>query len=299
MTSNVAASVRQRLLNLARAEGRPFDEVLQRFGLERFLYRLGQSEHSGQFVLKGALLLLAWESPVSRSTRDIDLLGHLDNSVDQVVSVVKAICQVPAGDDGLRFDVDSIAGERITQTAKYEGVRVKFNAYLGRARIRMQLDVGFGDVVVPGPAMIQLPSLLDFPPPQLQGYSRESSIAEKFEAMVDLGILNSRMKDFYDIWLLATHFDFAGDVLARAIGETFSRRGTPLDLSPVALGKDFVGDKQVQWRAFISRHQIEPPAATLQETIDLIASFLLPVVRALVDGEKFTRRWPAGGSWRT
>jgi len=196
MTRNVAASVRQRLLNHARAEGRPFNEVLQYFALERFLYRLGRSLYRRQFVLKGALMFTVWQSPFPRPTRDIDLLGLLDNTVEHVVSAIQAICQEPAPEDGLRFDAGSVAGERIIEAANYEGVRVRFAAYLGTARIPMQIDVGFGDPLVPGPSLVRLPTILDFPPPELQGYSRESAIAEKLQIMVYMGEINSRMKDF-------------------------------------------------------------------------------------------------------
>ena len=200
MSRNLAASVHQRLLNHARAEGRPFNEVLQYFALERFLYRLGCSPQREQFVLKGALMFTAWQSPFTRPTRDIDLLGRLDNSIEQVVSAIQAICQEPVDEeDGLRFDIESITGERIIEAADYAGVRIRFIAYLGTARIHMQIDVGFGDPLVPGPSPVQLPTILDFPPPELQGYSRESAIAEKLQVMFYLGEVNSRMKDFYDI----------------------------------------------------------------------------------------------------
>lgn len=195
MTRNVTASIRQRLLNYAKAEGRPFNEVLQYFALERFLYRLGRSPHHHQFVLKGALMLTVWQSPFPRPTRDIDLLGHLDNTVEHVVSTIQAICQEPAPEDGLRFAAESVSGERIIETGHYEGVRVRFIAYLGTARVPMQIDIGFGDPLVPGSTLVRLPTILDLPPPELQGYSRESTIAEKLQAMIYLGEINSRMKD--------------------------------------------------------------------------------------------------------
>ena len=203
MTSNVAASVHQRLLNRAHATGRPFNELLQYFVLERFLYRLGHSPHARNFILKGALMFDVWQGPFARPTRDVDLLGHTENSVEHVVASIQAVCQEPvAEDDGLRFLTESISGERITEAAEYQGVRVHVEARLGPARIPVQIDVGFGDPLVPSSTLVRLSTLLDFPPPELQGYSRESAIAEKFQAMVYLGEINSRMKDFYDIWLL-------------------------------------------------------------------------------------------------
>jgi len=299
MTRNVTASVHQRLLNHARAEGRPFNEVLQYFALERFLYRLGRSPYRRQFVLKGALMFTAWQSPFSRPTRDIDLLGYLDNSVERAVSAIQAVCQEPVPGDGLRFDAESVAGERTIEAANYEGVRVRFLAYLGNARIPMQIDIGFGDAVVPGPSLVRLPSILDFPPPELQGYSRESIIAEKLQAMVYLGAINSRMKDFYDIWLLATCFDFEGTILARAISETFHRRRTAFPTAPVAFSDTFAQDreKQAQWVAFIRRHHIGDSPTTLHEAVQLIAAFLQPAIHALSAGQPFSRHGPPGGPW--
>jgi len=275
VTRNVAASVRQRLLNHARAGGRPFNEVLQYFCLERFLYRMGRSPYRDRLVLKGALMFTVWQSLVTRSTRDIDLLGHIDNTVEQVMSTIRAICQEPAPEDGLRFDADSIVGERIIEAADYAGVRVRFTAYLGRARIPMQIDVGFGDPVVPGPSLVSLPAILNLPRPEVQGYSRESAIAEKFQVMVYLGEINSRMKDFYDIWLLATGFSFDGLLPAQAIRETFDWRRT----------------------TFVDRHRLQDAPDTLHEAVQTLAAFLLPIARALSDGQPFARRWSPGGPW--
>jgi len=299
MTRDIAASIRQRLLNHARARGRPFNEVLQYFALERFLYRLGCSPYRPQFVLKGALMFTVWQSPFSRPTRDIDLLGRLDNTVEHVVSAIQEICQEPAPEDGLRFATENLVGQRIIETAHYEGVRARFTAYLGTARIPMQIDIGFGDPLVPGPSLVRLPTILDLPPPELQGYSRESAIAEKLQIMVYLGEINSRMKDFYDIWLLATHFDFDGSVLAQAIHETFRWRQTTLPQTPVAFSDAFAQDveKQTQWLAFVRRHGLEETPTTLHEVIQVIAAFLQPVIQALSEGQRFDRRWSPGGPW--
>jgi len=299
MIKNVAASVHQRLLNHARAEGRPFNEVLQYFALERFLYRLGRSPYRRQFVLKGALMFTVWHSPFPRPTRDIDLLGRLDNTVEHVASAIRAICQEPAPEDGLHFETESLLGERIIETADYAGVRVCFTAYLGTARIPMQIDVGFGDPLVPGPSPVRLPTILDLPAPELQGYSRESAIAEKVQIMVYLGEINSRMKDFYDVWLLVTHFDFDGPILAQALHETFRWRQTPLSPNPVAFSDRFAQDseKQVQWEAFTRRLHLERAPATLHEAIQVIAAFLDPVIPALLGGHHFDRHWSPGGPW--
>jgi predicted nucleotidyltransferase component of viral defense system len=299
VSPDVAAPVRQRLLNHARSAGRPFNEVLQHFVLERFLYRLGRSPYRDRFVLKGALMFTAWQSPVTRSTRDIDLLGRMGDTVEEVVSAIRAICQEPAPDDGLRFDADQIAGERIVAAAEHAGVRVRTTAYLGKARIPLRIDVGFGDPVVPGPSLVSLPAQLGFPQPEVQGYSRESVVAEKLQVMVYLGQINSRMKDFYDIWLLATEYPFDGAVLAQAVRETFDRRQTALPSDPVAFTDAFARDpaKEMQWRAFVERHRLEGAPGTLHETVRVLSPFLVPVIRALSQDQPFDRHWSAGGPW--
>jgi predicted nucleotidyltransferase component of viral defense system len=223
---NTAASVRQRLLNRARSDQRPFNELLQYYAIERFLYRLSRSEHADRFILKGALMLQAWRSPELRPTMDIDFLGKTSNEEVSIAEKIRDILFTAVESDGLDFDPATIQTERITEDADYEGIRVLFRGVLDSARVNMQIDIGFGDVVYPGPEESDLPTLLDNPAPRLLCYSRESVIAEKFEAMVKLGELNSRMKDFYDIWLLSRQFNFAGNSLAEAIRLTFERRGT-------------------------------------------------------------------------
>jgi predicted nucleotidyltransferase component of viral defense system len=273
--------------------------MLQRFVLERFLYRLGRSQYRDQFVLKGALMLAAWNAPWSRPTRDIDLLGRLNNDVEHITSAIKEICTQAAEEDGLRFDASSVTGERIVEAADYAGVRVRLTAYLGKARIPVQIDIGFGDPVVPAPVPVRLPTVLDLPPTELQGYSRESALAEKLQAMVVLGALNSRMKDFYDVWLLANHFDFEGATLSRAIHATFHRRRTAVSPTPVAFTDGFGGspDKQTQWAAFLRRQGIQGAPSTLLAIVRSIAEFLDPILCALGMAKAFEGRWPAGGPW--
>jgi hypothetical protein len=299
VTKNVAASIHQRLLNHARANNHPFNQVLQYFALERFLYRLGCSPFRQQFVLKGALMLAAWQSPFARPTRDIDLLGRTDNAVEKIVSAIQTICREPAPEDGLVFDADGVTGETIIEAANYAGVRVRFAAYLGTARIPMQIDIGFGDPVVPAPSLVKLPTILDLPAPELQGYSRESMVAEKIQVMVYLAEVNSRMKDFYDVWSLATHFDFDGPLLAQAIRETFHWRQTPFSPNPVAFSDRFTRDetKQGQWKAFIRRLRLEDAPDTLHEAVETIAMCVLPVLQALAEQDRFDQYWPLGGPW--
>jgi hypothetical protein len=223
----------------------------------------------------------------------------MENNVEQVVSAVEAICKETVPDDGLRFDAASIVGERIVEAGNYSGVRVRFTAYLGNARIPMRIDVGFGDPLVPGPTLVRLPAILDFPPPEVQGYSRESAIAEKYHAMVTLGQLNSRMKDFYDIWSLTAHFAFEGPILAQAISKTFQSRGISLSLHPTAFSDAFAEsrEKQIQWEAFRRRLLREAVPATLREAVQVVASFLGPLTEALVAGHPFEQRWEPGSGW--
>ena len=297
--TDIAASVRARLQTSAKQTDRPFQEVLQYFAMERFLFRLSVSPHVDKLVLKGGLMLTAWRAPSTRPTKDIDFLAKMPNSVDSVVAVVKDVCLQDVDPDGLAFDVDSIEGRRIKEDADYEGVRVTFLGYLQKSRVNMQIDLGFGDVVVPGAMMIEYPTILDHDAPKLRGYSRETTVAEKFEAMIKLGQINSRIRDFFDIWLLFRQFDFDGPVLARAMQETFSNRGTAIKPDPVALTATFASDpsKTLQWTGFLRKSRIDFAPATLQEVVDAIADFIGPVAQTLASGEDFTFRWTAPGPW--
>lgn len=291
--TNVAASVRQRLLNLAHESGRPFNEVLQFYAMERFLYRLSVSEHKKKLILKGALMLVAWQAPSSRPTIDIDFLGKLSNSPEIIMTMVKDICEISVEDDGIVFDTDSISAESITEDADYRGIRVRFTGKLDTAQVVMQLDLGFGDILVPKAEMLKYPTLLNMPPPILKSYSRESSVAEKLEAMVKLGVANSRMKDFYDIWYLSHWFDFDGSILAGAILATFKRRGTPLIDLPIVFTPDFTGNaqKQIQWKAFIEKNRLKDTPPTLKEVVGEIQSFIYPILTALIKNNQVQILW--------
>ena len=299
MSSNIAASVRARLSNQAKERKRPFQELLQYYGIERFLYRFSQSQHSSRFLLKGALMLRVWGAPGSRPTRDIDFLGYVDNEIETLEAVVREVCAIVVEDDGVRFDAATVVGERITEDADYEGVRIKFIGFLEKARIPMQIDVGFGDVVHPGSEDKDYPTILNLPAPRLRVYPRETVVAEKFEAMVYLGTLNTRMKDFFDIWLLARQFDFDGAELARAIGKTFDNRSTELDPDPVALTAAFTKSEnaQNQWAAFVRRSKLDGAPARLEEIREPLRQFLVPVATALAQGRAFADHWGAPGPW--
>jgi len=291
--------MRQRLLNKARETGRPFNELLQYFAMERFLYRLSKSAHADKFVLKGALMFVAWQAPVTRPTMDIDLLGITENSVDAIVAIAREICSWEVEADGLVFESDSVGGERIVEDADYGGVRIRFRGTFGTARVTMQLDIGFGDVVVPKPEMADYPTILNLPIPRLRGYSRESAVAEKFEAMVKLGALNSRVKDFFDIWLLSRQFDFAGETMALAMKRTFATRGTKISGEPIALTGDFSKEpaRQIQWQGFVRKNRLQNVPAGFAEIVAGIAVFLGPIARALASCEEFQGSWKASGPW--
>ena len=297
---NIAASVRQRLLNKARHDKRPFNELLQYFAMERFLYRLSRSPYTEKFILKGALMLRVWDAPFFRPTMDIDMLGrNTGNEIEKIIKQICEICQISVEpEDGLNFDTGNISGERITEDADYEGVRIRFVALLEAARIPMQIDIGFGDVVVPGPQEAVLPTILDFPPPHLLGYSLESAIAEKFEAMVKLGELNSRMKDFYDIWLLSRQFDFMEDQLKNAIFETFKNRGTLFLSQITAFADSFASMKSGQWQAFHRRLGQEKISGDFAEIMDQIKTFLEPIIVSVQSGKTMSSIWKAPGPWR-
>lgn len=296
MIRNMAASVRQRLLDRSRQEQRPFQELLQLYVMERFLYRLSRSPHAQCFVLKGALMLQVWQSPQSRPTRDIDLLGHISNDPSSLLSLFRDVLVVDELDDGIEFDVESLSAEAITEEADYQGVRVLFNATLSGAKARLQIDIGFGDVVLPTPEWMTYPVLLDLPAPRLLCYSRESAIAEKFQAMVALGRLNSRMKDFYDIWLLSRSFDFELAPLKAAIVATFRKRNTELPARPL-FSKEFSREKQPQWQAFIRRLDQETVEQDFTAVVSVLENFLGKVVEP---GEVITDQyWRVGGPWQS
>lgn len=297
---DVTASVRQRLLNKARRSNRPFDELLQYYAMERFLYRFSLSEHRDRFILKGALMLMVWELDPPRTTKDMDLLGRTDSSVDAIIDLVKDVCRLDAEPDGLEFNAESVVAERIAEQNTYKGVRVLFDGFLGRAKRRMRLDVGFGDAVVPAPVEISYPTLLGLPAPRLRGYTRESSIAEKLETMVKLGEINSRMKDFYDVWMISRSFDFDGVVLFNAVRETFERRGTTVAGSPTALQDTFAksSEKQTMWKAFVARQELPEAQVSFAPVVSSIREFVGPVLDNVANDVPFQKNWIAPGPWQ-
>jgi predicted nucleotidyltransferase component of viral defense system len=295
---NSAASVRARLLNLSKQTGEDFQALLNRYAIERFLYRLGASDQAEEFILKGAMLFVAWQGNLHRPTKDLDLLGFGDSAPGAVAQRIRSVASVWA-DDGIQFDPSTVEAEVIREDAEYEGVRVKLTASLDQACIRMQIDIGFGDAVDPAPVESVFPAILNhIDPPKLRMYPPEAVIAEKLQAMVVLDIRNSRMKDFYDLWYFARTASFDLGVLRRAVIATFKRRRTPMPFGlPFALTPDFHTDegKQQQWLAFVRRLNLPADTPDLPQVGQEIARFIQPVFKP--GGEEM--RWQSGGPWRS
>jgi len=242
-------------------------------------------------------MLVAWELPVTRPTKDIHMLARTENDLDNIRCIVVDICSTPVDDDGLVFDIESVATERIAKDALYSGVRSTFDGFLGNARVAMQIDLSFSDVVTPGPVDLVYPTILRQPAPHLKAYNRETAIAEKLQAMVQLGELNSRMKDFFDVWLLATSHAFDGATLSAAITHTFVHRDIPLSRDAVCFTKAFGNspDKQMQWQAFVRRSQLAEHAPELfADAWCPIMQFLMPMMTS----QAGNLQWPPGGPWK-
>jgi predicted nucleotidyltransferase component of viral defense system len=293
-------SVKSRLRKIAVAENKPFDYLMMHYFVERLLYRLSMSDYADNFILKGGMLLYVILENDARATRDVDLLGkRLSNASEELINVFRTICAVES-DDAVRFDRDSVIAERIKEGADYEGVRIKLSGYLDKSHHTLQLDIGFGDVIVPGPIVMEYPTILDMERPQIHAYSHESIIAEKFDAMISLAEANSRMKDFYDVYMLSRMFEFEGSVLYEAIRQTFRRRATPLPADPIVFSDYFADkkDKQIQWQAFQKRIRVSENLS-LSEVLDHIRVFLQPVYSAVLSGREWTGRWQcAEARWK-
>jgi hypothetical protein len=296
---DVAASVRQRQLNLARERNEQFQLVLNRYAIERLLFRLSRSDYRSEFVVKGATLFALWSGHPHRPTRDLDLLGLGEEDAARAAAVFQVVCRAAVADDGLAFGTDSISVEPLRGGADFQGLRVVVEARLGTARTPVQIDIGFGDPVTPPAEEAEFPVLLDFPPPRLLVYRRETVIAEKFDAMVKLGMANSRMKDFFDIWFLANNFPFAGTDLSLALKATLARRASPSIVQPIAFTPEFFEDsgKIAQWKAFHRKGGLDGKAPALAGICVSIEEFLRGPVRATLVDQSFGEVWRPGGPW--
>jgi predicted nucleotidyltransferase component of viral defense system len=280
-SKNLAASVQARLLNIAKAEGRDYGQVLTKFALERLLYRLSQSTHADSFLLKGALLFDLWFDVPLRPTRDIDLLGFGLAELPHVIGVFDDLCSITVN-DGIVFVAESIKAEEIRKEANYAGIRISMIGLLGTARTSIQVDIGYGDAVTPAPETAIYPVLLkDFPAPELRVYPRYTVVAEKLETLTTLGIANTRMKDYFDLWVLHEQGEFDQEILRTAIAATFDRRGRSIPTRlPVGLSDEYSNDaqKQRQWEAFLTKNQLKP--IELDEVTQTLRAWLWPLMSA-------------------
>ena len=292
MTGNLSASILARLLTLAKQRGDDYNLLLNRFGMERLLTRISISPHAERFLLKGALLFALWYDNPHRPTRDADLLGFGPDDEANLIATFREIAAMDLG-DGIVFDPDSVKADAIREDNTYGGTRITLMARIGSARCALQIDVGFGDAVTPGPQTVAYPTLLgDFPAPTLRVYPVYTVIAEKYQAMVMLGQANSRMKDFFDLAVIARRTELDGATLAAAIAATFARRQTALPIErPLALTKQFSADtaKLRQWQAFLNKNRIE--AASLGDTVALLDDMLWPPTEVAAAGSQATATW--------
>lgn len=297
---DLAASLRDRLLKLSRERGEVFEVTLLRFAVERLLYRLSKSAHRERFLLKGAMLFTVWETLPHRSTRDLDLLGRGSNDPDAVRHAILDILDAKVEPDGLEFDTESMVIEPLHEGQDYEGLQISLVARLAGARVTLRVDIAFGQAVQPEATFERFPSLLDLPTAELLVYPREVVVAEKFQAMVTLGLGNSRMKDFFDIAYLAGRFEFDSERLAQAMAATFERRKTPIPAEkPLALTSAYFesSERTRDWEGFRNRSGLEGDPATLTKACSRIAKFLMPLCGWILDGTVPRLRWRAKSGW--
>lgn len=290
---NIPASVGERLKNIAKQSGKTFDFILLLYFQERLLYRLSISHYRDQFVLKGGLFLFSLTQFKSRPTKDIDFLARqISNDIQYIKTAFESICALATEEDGVEFDVKGITAERIKEGADYEGIRIKIPAALGKIKKQLQLDIGFGDVVIPKPQEMQYPTLLNMKPPEIRVYSTYSVIAEKFEAMISLSVVNSRMKDFYDVFTLLSTENFDGRVLWEAIFETFQRRRTNLEKEHPVFSPSFAEDesRNKQWKAFLQRTGIKEDLQ-FPFVMEKIRDFLFPVYESILKENEYWKMW--------
>jgi predicted nucleotidyltransferase component of viral defense system len=299
-TKDIATTVRARLLELSKERKEDHQLLLVRYANERLLHRLSVSQHAGQFVLKGAALFTLWTGRAHRATRDLDLLGFGDPDEERIRVIFVEILRVSDDNDAVVFDTTSLSVETIREGQEYGGVRVELEARIAKAKLRLQIDVGFGDAITPNAELVEFPALLDFPAPRLRAYPKETVVAEKVEAMVKLGMANSRMKDFFDVMVLAQMYTFDGQLLVRAFRATFEHRGTPLPSAlPVAWTDAFTTDalKQTQWGAFLRKSGAREIQDNLGQVVRIVAEFAAGPLLAAADARVFRESWDPGGPW--
>jgi len=298
--SNLASSVHQRLINISRETGADPNHILSRFAIERLLYRLSSSDHTRDFVLKGAMLFMVWTGKIFRPTYDLDLLGFGEDSAKRITGIFKSLCRLKVEPDGLTFDPKSVETQPIREDEDYHGQRVTLNAFLGNARLSLQIDIGFGDAITPRAEKVDFPTLLAFPVPRLRACPRETVIAEKLHAMTTRGMMNSRMKDFHDVYVLARDFAFNGIILTKAVKMTFQRRKTAIPTeTPLALTEEFSRNhiKNTQWKAFIRKGNLGKNLPEFPNVIAYLQNFLVPLLNGASGQESAPKYWKPGGPW--
>lgn len=300
--TNLAASVNQRLLNLRDSRREDFQVILNRFGLERFLYRISRSPYADRLILKGAFSFELWGQQFYRPTRDADFLGLFEPAAEEIRRVFVQICRQDVEPDGLIFDPESVSAEAIREENALGGLRVNLTAYLGRIRIHLQFDICPGERIMPKPGKVAFPPILSFPAPLIFLYPRELTVADKFHAMCKLGMLNSRIKDHYDISQLSSNFAFEGTGLKNGIRLIFEQERFPIPSGiPDALSDTFgqLPEKQQLWRQFLTRIGKESFDIDLARVVEVIREFILPPAKAAGENVKFDLTWPPGGPWRS
>lgn len=275
---NLEASIRQRLLKKAKEENRPFGDILQYYANERFLYRLSQTKHAQSFILKGAFVFLGLELVLPRPTQDLDFLAYTENEIDHIAQIILEVARQKVEEDGLQFDENSIRAELTQQGRSYTGINIKLRAYLGKSKIDMSLDIGFGDRITPQPLSLQIPPLLNsFPSVTILGYPPETIVAEKFQILVDLGMINSRLKDYFDMWFLTNSQQFEYLLLHRAIENTFTQRKTAFpNHMPSGLSKEFGQSNQSHWVVFCNRHRLDTAPSEFMVVVNRLQTFFYP-----------------------
>jgi predicted nucleotidyltransferase component of viral defense system len=296
---DLPASIHARLQRIAVETHRPFQEILYYYVMESFLYRLSQSQYNKQLILKGGLAFGGWGLNLRRPTLDIDFQASISNSIEEVTRVVREICAVSVEEDGIVFDTTSMDVKTTMPNAEYEGARLRFKAYLGRSVIWLQVDLSFANVITPKEIEIEYPTLLDRTNFVLRTYNRETAIAEKFQSMVIWGLSNGRLKDYYDIFLLAKECDFDGSTLAKAFVATFAHRNTeiPTD-TPLALSDDFINLNRNDWLNYLKNTDyLDNSIKDFSGVVEFLRTFLLPPMQATAKGIDYHRQWTAGLGW--
>jgi predicted nucleotidyltransferase component of viral defense system len=297
---NIAASVNAQLQNLAKESGKPFQEILQYYVIERFLYRISQTKYCDKFVLKGGLIIYAQSYLLRRPTKDIDFRGYINNSEENLRKIIAEMCGYPVPEDGIIFHAETIHIEETMANADYRGARVTLTATLEKAKIPIQIDINFADMITPKAKTFSFPTLLkEMEMPILLGYPPESIVSEKFHAMIRLVEINSRWKDFYDIWLLCNQIEFQGLVLQEAISTTFRQRQTQIPSSlPVALSDEFATERQKQWQTFLTKNRLhDKEFESFEKVVGMLRAFLMPPVKAIIAQTTYMKSWKAGQGW--